>query len=506
MLALEEEWLASGLPVAALMEVVGHAMADWCLQHRERLADGVLVLIGPGHNGGDGLVVARRLIQAGVLVRLWAPLPLKKLLTKEHWDHLMWLGASVEASEPDPRDPALWVEALFGLGQQRPLPEALALLLGERERVQPGRLISLDVPAGMHSNHGRMHSGGGAVASDTLCVGVIKRGLVQDVAMAHVGRLHRLDPGVPSKLIDQLEGPPVVQMMTKDLTTLPIPQDAPTAMKYQRGRLLMVAGSERYRGAALLAARGAMASGVGSVNAALPESVAEAIWSWIPELVLSAALPATRSEGLAWWPWLSQAELSRLDALLIGPGIGIPNGELDGDWEAWAEPLLTFQGLLVLDADALNALAASRQGWTWLQGREHPTWITPHRSEFGRLFPGLEDRDPLEAAQWAAEQSGAVVLLKGAHSLIADPSGAVHQLVETSVQVARTGLGDLLAGFAAGWGARCLASGEEPRGTALAAAALLHAKASLTSEKASTAGGISETLAQLVRQICDQKY
>ena len=498
MLALEQEWLGSGLPVAALMEAVGQAMADWCLQRRKRLDQGVLVLVGPGHNGGDGLVVARRLMHAGVEVRLWAPLPIRQALTQEHWRHLEWLGATVLETDPDPEDSALWVEALFGLGQHRPLPEGLALLLGERERVQPGRLISLDVPAGMHSNHGRMQAGGGAVASDTLCVGLVKRGLVQDAALANVGCLHRLDPGVPHQLIDSLAGPVVLRVMAKDLATLPVPKDPPTAMKYQRGRVMLLAGSERYRGAALLAAQGAMASGVGSLKAALPEAVAERIWQWIPELVLSAGLPATASGGLAWGPWLAQADLSRLDALLLGPGIG----GLSAPWEAWAEPLLSFEGLLVLDADGLNALSASNKGWRWLCQRAFPTWITPHQSEFARLFPDFSGREPLESAQGAAAESGAVVLLKGAHSVIADPKGVVHQLVDTSVQVARTGLGDLLAGFVLGWGARSRACGEQPRGQALAAAALLHAEASRTTENASDASEIAKTLAALTRRIC----
>ena len=111
------------------------------------------------------------------------------------------------------------------------------------------------------------------MASDTLCVGLVKRGLVQDAALANVGCLHRLDPGVPHQLIDSLAGPVVLRVMAKDLATLPVPQDPPTAMKYQRGRVMLLAGSERYRGAALLAAQGAMASGVGSLKAALPEAV-----------------------------------------------------------------------------------------------------------------------------------------------------------------------------------------------------------------------------------------
>ncbi|MGB4532354.1 MAG: NAD(P)H-hydrate dehydratase, partial [Synechococcus sp.] len=119
-----------------------------------------------------------------------------------------------------------------------------------------------------------------------------------------------------------------------------------------------------------------------------------------------------------------------------------------------------------------------------------------------RLFPDFSRLEPLESTQSAAAGSGAVVLLKGAHSVIADPNGAVHQLVDTSVQVARTGLGDLLAGFAVGWGARCWACGEEPRGTVLASAALLHAEASRTSEEATSASEIGKILAALTRQIC----
>ena len=109
-------------------------------------------------------------------------------------------------------------------------------------------------------------------------------------------------------------------------------------------------------------------------------------------------MPATASGELPWGPWLADADLSRLDALLLGPGLGALNGQ----WDAWAEPLVSFQGLLVLDADGLNALAASKQGWRWLCRREFPTWITPHGSEFARLFPDCNGREPLERAQWAA--------------------------------------------------------------------------------------------------------
>ena len=160
---------------AALMETVGQRMAEWCLQRPDRLAQGVLVLVGPGHNGGDGLVLGRKLLEKGIAVRLWAPLPLRQALTHEHWRHLLWLGVPVQEFEPDPADPSLWIDALFGLGQTRPLPDQVTQLLQQRQLSAPGQLISLDCPAGLDSDSGTPLGTAVAVASDTLTVALIKR-------------------------------------------------------------------------------------------------------------------------------------------------------------------------------------------------------------------------------------------------------------------------------------------------------------------------------------------
>ena len=497
MLALEKEWLATGLPVAALMETVGQRMADWFLNRPELLASGVLVLVGPGHNGGDGLVVARKLLEAHVDVRVWAPLPLRQPLTREHWRHLLWLGASALPSAPDPAEQGLWIEALFGLGQKRPLPSALADLLQRRQRDWPGHLVSLDLPAGLNSDTGRPIEGRAAMASDTLCVGLIKRGLVQDTALAHVGRLHRIDPAVPVSLTQSLPKPATLRLQCDDITSLPRPNELPASMKYQRGRLLLIAGSERYRGAAHLAVRGALASGAGSVEACLPDCVAEHLWQQAPEVVLRSALASDRQGALAWGEALEESDLARLDAVLLGPGLGM----VPGCWRQWAEPLLGLTGLLVLDADGLNQLAAADGGWRWLLRRSGPTWLTPHGGEFQRLFPDCQHDSPLDQAAAAADCSGAVVLLKGAHTVIASPSGEVRQLTGTDPAVARTGLGDLLAGHAAGWGSRCLAAKGQSSFEDLAASALLHAVAAQQCDRGSGAYAISDQLASLTRFI-----
>ena len=497
MLALEQEWLGSGLPVPALMETVGQRMAEWCLERPDRLRDGVLVLVGPGHNGGDGLVLGRKLMHQGVPVRLWAPMPLRQALTQDHWRHLCWLGATVLEAPPDPADNALWIEALFGLGQRRPLPTDLADLLRQRHHRAPGRLISLDLPAGLDSNTGCAMAGGAAVASDTLCVALIKRGLVQDAALAHVGSLHRIDPGLPHRLLGSLSAPMQLRLVAGDLVHLPRPSEAPTAMKYQRGRLLLIAGSDRYRGAAHLTLKGAMASGAGSVEACLPVAVAEHLWRAAPEVVLRSALPADANGALDWGPALLHSDLTRLDAVLIGPGLG----RVENRWQRWAEPLLEFRGLLVLDADALNQLAASELGWRWLLQRSGPTWITPHGGEFERLFPDCRQGSPVDRATAAAQCSGAVVLLKGAHSVIAAPSGEIRQLTETDPAVARTGFGDLLAGHAGGWGARCVAASGAADAGDLAASALMHAQAAKRCDRGSGGSTIAGQLASLTRFI-----
>ena len=117
--AAEQRLFDSGMPVAALMEKVGLAMAAWLLARRDLLHRGVVVLVGPGHNGGDGLVVARELNLAGIEVSLWCPLPIRKPLTAEHLRHGEWLGLSRLAEEPDPGGAALWGDAGFGLGPSR---------------------------------------------------------------------------------------------------------------------------------------------------------------------------------------------------------------------------------------------------------------------------------------------------------------------------------------------------------------------------------------------------
>jgi len=474
MAALEAQLFASGLPVEALMEKAALAVSRRLLGEGPRepgvaeagaLAAGVVVLVGPGHNGGDGLVVARELHLAGVPVRLWCPFERRKPLTERHWSHARWLGIPVLEAPPDPEDPGLWIDALFGNGQSRPPGEAIESLLRGRDRGGAGPLVAIDVPTGLCGDSGRVLGQQAARAQLTLCIGLWKQGLVQDGALRWVGRLERVDLGLPAALLDPLPpeqplglgGPGGGRL---DAARALRPRVDSAAAKYARGRLLVIAGSAAYRGAAHLALAGATAAGVGSLRASVPAPVADHLWMVLPHVVLE-----TRS--------LAEGGLDRLDAVLVGPGLGPASaGVGEGGLEPWWGALQGFGGLLVVDADGLNRIHPE-----WLRGRVGRTWITPHAGEFRRLCPHLASLPPLEAAAEAARLCGATVLLKGARSVIAAPDGRRWQLLRACGEAARAGLGDGLAGYAAGLGAMLSATGEGADPSGLALAALDHALA-----------------------------
>ncbi len=521
MAALEEQLFASGLPVEALMEKAALAVTRRLLeQHGERLArDGALVLVGPGHNGGDGLVIARELHLAGVATTLWSPFERRRPLTEAHLRHAHWLGIPLLDHNPDPGASPLWIDALLGIGQRRPPGPVIEPLLHARQQQRPGGLVAVDVPTGLCADSGQATGPVTALALTTYAIGLVKTGLVQDAALASVGQLEWIDLGLPRSLLDTLPCDQPLGLAARDLADRPRPALSPAANKYQRGRLLVVAGSEAYQGAASLALAGASSSGCGSLQAALPEALASSLWQQHPHVVVSQTL-ACHNHGSLRLDQLTELDPQRLNALLIGPGIGpltcagqsSPEASFS-EADCWRS-LLGWSGLLVLDADGLNRLAGPvAQGLglsaiSWLQQRQGPTWITPHPAEFARLFPELAATSTttstaLEAAAQAARSCGACVLLKGARSVVAAPDGRRWQLLEANPTSARAGLGDVLAGHAAGLGAMAMAATGGADASWLAAAALAHAQAGLQLRAPSNQGAATPLeVAQKLAQLC----
>ncbi|EDY38018.1 carbohydrate kinase family protein [Cyanobium sp. PCC 7001] len=488
MAALETQLFAQGMPMEALMEKAGLALSQRLLTgDAPRLrSEGAVVLVGPGHNGGDGLVVARELHLAGIAVRVWCPFERLKPLTAAHRRYAAWLGIPIAAEPPDPGDPCLWVDALFGLNQSRPPGESLESLLAARERERPGGLVAIDVPTGLCSDSGRCLGAAAARASRTLCLGLVKLGLIQDLALHWVGALEMVPLGLPAPLLGALPPEQPLGLRWEDLAGAPWPRPPVAASKYERGRVLLVTGSLRYPGAAQLAVLGAGASGCGSLRMAAPAALAEALTARAPHLVLEPPLDCD-PHGALLLGGLADRDLERLDAVLVGPGLGRLGLGQDHpaaaeERRAWGQ-LQRFSGLLVLDADGLNRLCVAGAGGpdtapeAWLRGRSGPTWLTPHGGEFGRLFPALAAASPPQAACRAAATAGVSLVLKGAHSVVAAPDGRCWQLCEAEPSAARSGLGDVLAGYTTGLGAVAIAAGPKADAALLATAVLAHAAA-----------------------------
>ncbi len=492
---IEKKMFSMGMPIEALMEKVGIGISSWILDRQGLIENGAIVLVGPGHNGGDGLVVARELYMAGVDISIWCPFPLKKELTQKHFDYAVQIGIKTLLNKPDSNSDLLWIEALFGLGQSRIISDEIVHLLNKKKTFSPDKLISIDVPAGLDSDKGNIISNTSCRASSTLSLGLFKSGLIQDSAIDFVGDLERLDIGIPDKILADLPETQPLRISFSDLSTYAWPKPSKSKSKYQRGRVLVVAGSDKYRGAASLALNGVLASGIGSVSAFLPNSVSSALWSTHPEVLWLGDLNTFQDGSSDFSKVLNEVELNRFDSILLGPGLGISDEK-----DCFGENLQDFKGLLVLDADAINRMSITSKGWKWLNDRKGPTWLTPHLDEFKRLFPFIDCSNPMKAGIEAAKICSSSVLLKCAHSVISDPKGKTWQIGQVNSSVARTGLGDVLAGFVSGMGAFGLASNKRLDTNLLAASALMHAYAGAACSKGSTASTICTFLSELIKK------
>jgi NAD(P)H-hydrate epimerase len=452
MRAIEEQLFAAGMPVAALMEKVAGRIAAWVMAQfpLQRYAK-VVVVAGPGHNGGDALVVGRELAAQGYTVQVYSPASRLKPLTADHLRFVQYLGIAI-AAPPAPLPPCdLMIDGLFGFGLERPVEGDMADVVAAINGANCP-IVSIDLPSGLHTDTGAELSTA-VRATHTLCLGLWKRAFCQDRALAYLGQSHLIDFDIPPKALEAvLATVPPVRRATLAVVRekLPLPRQ-PDTHKYRVGHLLLVTGSRPYAGAALLAALGARASGVGMLTLAVPESLRLMVVAQIPE-ALVVGCPETESGAIAHLP--DALDLSRYSAIACGPG-------LSRDAVASVQAVLNSATPLLLDADGLNLLADLGAANTLIE-RTAPTVLTPHRGEFERLFPGelAQAMDGGTAAQEVAAQSGAVVLLKGACTAIAHPNGTLWYLPESTPALARGGSGDVLTGLIGGLLAQGMASAE----------------------------------------------
>ncbi len=447
--------IAGGVAGVALMEAAGAAVAA-ALRARWQPRP-LLVLCGPGNNGGDGFVVARLCAAAGWPVRVFLLGERGALKGDAAVMAARWAGPVEPLAallEGDALDGApLVVDALFGAGLSRPL-EGAALAAVEAVTARQLSVVAVDVPSGVDGDSGAVR---GAAMPAALTVTFFRRkpGHLLLPGRSYCGRLESAQIGIPAAVLEQIQ--PATAANHPALWLAHWPEPRLDGHKFQRGHAL-IGGGGRMTGAGRLAALAALRVGAGLVSVACPPET-QLVYS-----LAAAALLAEPVSGLADFSALLAG--GRRNAVLLGPGSGV---SLELRQRVLA--VLAAGLALVLDADALTAFAPEPESLFCLLNQR--CLLTPHAGEFARLFPkeaGLAGK--LEQARAAAAHSGAVILLKGADTVIAAPDGRVILNDNAPAELATAGAGDVLAGLAVGLMAQGVAAFE-----AAAAAAWLHGAA-----------------------------
>ncbi|BAW95181.1 carbohydrate kinase family, YjeF-related protein [[Synechococcus] sp. NIES-970] len=486
---IETEIFKQGMPVAALMEKAAGLISQYLQKnYPKQNYKKISILVGSGHNGGDALVVARELYFLGYQVLLWRPSGKLKSLTQNHWDYAQFLGITHTKDLDIFLDCDLIVDGLFGFGLTRPITGDFALLIDEvNESARP--IVSIDLPSGLHTDTGAV-LGAAIQATESLCLGLWKRAYGQEQALPYLGKICRLDFGIPPQIVaDNLSIKQMIQGVSQDILQHYLPLErSPLTHKYQQGHLLLIGGSQTYLGSILLAALGARATGVGMLTVAVPESLKLLIVAQLPE-ALVIGCPEDDTGAIAQLPSL---DFSCYQAVACGCGLTLAGAaNLMPD-------LMPREVPLVLDADALNWLA--EEDLEVIQSRNLPTILTPHLGEFKRLFldqiPITPDR--IQMAQAAAQLTGAIALLKGAKTIIARPDSTTYCIAESTPALARGGSGDVLLGIIGG----LLAQQPGHPLEVAAAAAWWHAQAGILAAQQRTIAGVDGvTLAKFLPKV-----
>ncbi len=480
--------IAAGTPGRTLMERAGVAVAA---RAQARLSPGgsVLVLCGPGNNGGDGFVAARLLAEAGHRVELVLLGNRDALAGDAAAAAADWTGPVEGApSEIPPCD--LVIDALFGAGLARDLDGAARALV-EALNASGRPVLAVDVPSGLDGDTGAVR-GAAVQAVETVTFVALKPGHLLQPGRSLCGALHLAEIGTGAEALEAglaAAGAPLFRN-GPDLWGGAFPRLTGASHKYTRGHALVLSGPATRTGAARLAARGALRVGAGLVTVAAPRDALPENAAHLTAIMLHACDSADDLDDI-----LTD---ERLNAVLLGPGLG--TGEPTRERVAVAA---SAGRALVLDADALTSFKGQPQVLAGhVRDGGGQAVLTPHGGEFARLFAGTDVVDEglykVERARRAAVLAGAVVVLKGADTVIADADGRVAINDHASPYLGTAGAGDVLAGLIAG----LLAQGMAPF-EAAAAGVWLHGDAGLRHGPGLIAEDIPElmprVLADLVR-------
>lgn len=484
MRAIEQAADGLGLSYAQMMENAGKALANALLAHSQQGERGiersVVALVGGGNNGGDALVALAHLATLGW--KTGALLIGKRFSHDEHVKRARKAGAAIRSLDYDNHETldahADWLrsfacvlDGILGTGVRTPVREPLARVMAALKanfELSPRRpyVVAVDCPSGMDCDTGEVAPQ--ALPADlTVCMAAVKYGMLTLPAFGYLGELQVADIGITNRVRPWAE----IKRQTIDSEMVRgyLPPRPLGAHKGSFGRLLVVAGSLQYPGAALLAGRAGYRSGAGLVELALPKPLQPLLAGHLPEAIW---LPLPALEG-----WLAasalkplKAALPQASALLLGPGLGLTEATGEFVGKLLKEKLPP----LVVDADGLKLMAAYKD---WFRRFALDAVLTPHPGEMaaltGRSVEEIQ-RARIATAEEFAQAWQQVVVLKGAFTVVAAPDGRTAVLPLATPALARAGTGDVLAGLLAG-----LRAQGAPAFEAACAAVWLHGQAAL---------------------------
>ncbi|MDP9836622.1 NAD(P)H-hydrate epimerase [Neorhizobium huautlense] len=469
--AVDAASAASGIPSFDLMERAGQAVAAAALR-RYPQAQRFVVLCGPGNNGGDGYVAARALSETGAVVAVFEMTDATALKGDARRAALACpLQASpLNAYNPEADD--VIIDALFGAGLSRLLSDDIQQLAPMiNDTGLP--VIAVDLPSGICGLRGKV-LGNALQATHTITFMALKPGHLLMPGRTFCGEIEVFDIGIPHRILTAHVGN--IRKNHPSLWASYLPSLVGETHKYKRGHLAVFSGGASHTGAARLAATAGLKCGAGLVTvAASQEAVA------VNAGALTAVMVRQVENRDDLMEWLGTAKIS---ACVLGPGFGVGERARDFIFALTEKPL-------VLDADGITSFTDEpNRLFDAFAGGETRLVLTPHEGEFARLFPDIaadENLGKAEKARAAAKRSHAVIVYKGADSVIASPDGRAHINANAPPWLATAGSGDVLAGMIGA----LLAQGV-PAFEAAAAGVYLHGEAAVKAGQGMTAEDLAE--------------
>lgn len=526
---LESDWIAKCDPNwgQVLMEVAGRGAAEAAFEvweQRNEMQIGaskgsVAIFCGRGNNGGDGFVVARYLHLWGVPVHVWvvgntkgrgaqADQAMTTVESSTNRDILKKLGVEVRSFASDlssnffdtsdgkslSSSVTVIVDALLGTGIDRDV-DAVFMHAIEMINGSDATVVSVDLPSGIHSDSGQV-MGAAVRAHATVTFGNVKPGLINHPGAEHAGELRVIDIGLPEAAQEK----PIIHLTSVELVAELLPKRAANSHKGSFGYLLTIAGSLGMSGATMLATESSLKVGTGLCVLATPSSL-------VPHLPAREVIyrPIAETDETTIAPkalWELEKDLDKATAVVLGPGLST-NEETVSFVQKFMSKVMDRSNEVpcLIDADGLNCISENTK--VFPEDAKHIV-ITPHPKELARLLDESTSdiqKDRVASATKAAAEFGCIVVLKGAHTVIADPDGNVFINPTGNPGMSTAGVGDVLSGIIGG----LLAQGVEPFDAAVAGA-YLHGRAGdlaahILGEASVTAGSLVDCLPDAIRSI-----